>query len=97
MGEKNRIVVIGHTNKRNFGHDFHTVWQELANCELATVAGADEERLKSAAAPVTAPKAYADYRKMLDEVRPQIVAIGPRWLDQHRDMVLAAAQRCIHI
>jgi predicted dehydrogenase len=34
---------------------------------------------------------------MLDEVKPDIVSIGPRWLDQHRDMVLAAAERGAHI
>lgn len=34
---------------------------------------------------------------MLDEAKPDIVGIGPRWLDQHRDMVLAAAERGIHM
>jgi predicted dehydrogenase len=34
---------------------------------------------------------------MLDEAKPQIVAICPRWVDQHRDMVVAAAQRGLHI
>ena len=34
---------------------------------------------------------------MLDEVKPDVVSIGPRWLDQHRDMVVAAAERGIHI
>jgi len=46
---------------------------------------------------VKAPKAFADYRELLDETKPQIVAICPRWLDQHRDLVLAAAQRGMHI
>jgi predicted dehydrogenase len=30
---------------------------------------------------------------MLDEVKPDLVSICPRWLDQHRDMVVAAAER----
>ena len=34
---------------------------------------------------------------MLDEVKPDIVAIAPRWVDQHRDMTVAAAERGIHI
>jgi predicted dehydrogenase len=29
---------------------------------------------------------------MLDEAKPDLVAVAPRWLDQHRDMVVAAAQ-----
>jgi len=32
---------------------------------------------------------------MLDEVKPDLVGICPRWLDQHRDMVVAAAERGI--
>lgn len=97
MAEKYRVAVIGHTGRGNYGHGLDTVWAELPNCELAAVADADEEGLKKAAARLKAPKAYSDYRKMLDEVKPQIVAIGPRWLDQHRDMVLAAAERGIHM
>ena len=42
-------------------------------------------------------KAFADYRQMLDEVKPDVVSIAPRWLDQHRDMVVATAERGIHI
>jgi predicted dehydrogenase len=34
---------------------------------------------------------------MLDQVQPDIVSVAPRWLDQHRDMVVAAAERGIHI
>jgi predicted dehydrogenase len=34
---------------------------------------------------------------MLDEAKPDIVAIGPRWIDQHCELVLAAAERGIHI
>ncbi|MEK6238965.1 MAG: Gfo/Idh/MocA family oxidoreductase, partial [Planctomycetales bacterium] len=42
-------------------------------------------------------KAFADYRKMLDEVKPDVISVAPRWMDQHRDMVLAAAERGIHV
>src|SRR5690606_9279903 len=42
-------------------------------------------------------KAYADYRQMFDEVKPDLVSIGCRWLDQHRDIVVEAANRGIHI
>ncbi|MFM7864086.1 MAG: Gfo/Idh/MocA family protein, partial [Planctomycetaceae bacterium] len=33
---------------------------------------------------------YADYKTMLAEQRPEVVAIGPRHVDQHREMLLAA-------
>ena len=53
---------------------------------------ADEpvENLKKTPAWSAETKGYDDYRRMLDEVKPELVAIGPRWIDQHRDMVLAA-------
>ena len=39
-----------------------------------------------------ANQAYSDYRKMLADEQLDIVAICPRWLDQHHDMVLEAAK-----
>jgi len=42
---------------------------------------------------LNAPKGYADYREMLDKEKPDLVSICPRWLDQHRDMAVAAAER----
>ncbi len=34
---------------------------------------------------------------MLDEVKPDLVSIGRRWLDQHRDIVVETANRGVHI
>jgi predicted dehydrogenase len=34
---------------------------------------------------------------MLDKARPDVVVIGQRWLDQHRDMAIAATERGIHV
>ena len=61
------------------------------------MADADEKGRAEAVKRVQAPKAYADYRQMLDEAKPQIVAICPRCLDEHRDMVVAAAERGMHV
>lgn len=92
-----RVAVIGHTGKGNYGHGIDTVWLKVPQCEIVAVADPDEKGLAAAAARLKAPKTFADYRAMLDEVKPDIVAIGPRWLDQHRDMCLAAAARGAHI
>ncbi len=97
MAAKYRIAVIGHTGRGNYGHGIDTVWREFPECEVVAVADADEAGRASAAQRLKAPKAFADYRQMLDEVQPNIVAIGPRWLDQHRDMAVAAAQHGAHI
>jgi predicted dehydrogenase len=95
---KHRIAIIGHTGRGNYGHGIDTVWTRLPDqCEIVAVADPDEKGRAEAVKRLKAPKAYADYRQMLDEAKPQVVAIGPRWLDQHRDMVLAAAHRGMHI
>lgn len=92
-----RVAVIGHTGKGNYGHGIDTVWLKVPQCEIVAVSDPDEKGLAAAAARLKAPKTFADYRAMLDETKPDIVAIGPRWLDQHRDMCLAAAARGAHI
>src|SRR5215471_7143174 len=98
MPTKFRVGIIGHTGRGNYGHGIDSVWAHFKDrCEVVAVADADEKGRAEAAKRVQAPQAYADYRQMLDEAKPQIVAVCPRWLDQHRDMVLAAAQRGMHI
>jgi predicted dehydrogenase len=36
-------------------------------------------------------KGFQDYREMLEQVRPDVVAVCPRHPDQHRDMIVMAA------
>ena len=69
----------------------------LPEVEIVGVADADEEGRAAAAKRLGAPQAFADYRKLLDETKPDIVSICPRWLDQHCEMVVAAAERGIHV
>ena len=98
MPAKYRVAIIGHTKQGDYGHGIDTVWSHFKDaCEVVAVADPDETGRADAAKRTGAAKAYADYRQMLDEARPQIVAIGPRWLGQHREMALAAAERGCHI
>ncbi|MFP6619213.1 MAG: Gfo/Idh/MocA family oxidoreductase [Pirellulaceae bacterium] len=97
MARKYRVAVIGHTGRGNYGHGLDTVWQHIPGCEIVAVADGNPEGLKAAAKRLKAPRAYADYRKLLDESKPDVVSVAPRQLDQHRDMVLAAAERKIHV
>ena len=94
---KHRIGIIGHTGRGNYGHDVDNVWLQFATCEIVGVADADETGRAAAAKRLKAPAAFADFRKMLDETKPTIVSVCPRWIDQHRDMVLACAERGIHV
>jgi len=97
MAKTYRVGIIGRTGKGNYGHGLDTVWAEFPNVEVVAVADDDEKGRAEAAKRTRAKAAYADYRAMLDKEKPDIVAVAPRWLDAHRDMVVAAAERGCHI
>jgi predicted dehydrogenase len=91
MARTYRVAVIGRTGKGNYGHGLDVVWKELDNVEVA-VADEDEKGRAAAVRRLGAKNAYADYREMLDKERPQIVSVADRFLDAHRDMVVACAR-----
>lgn len=97
MPAKYRVGVIGHTGRGNYGHGLATVWSSLDDCEVVGVADADAAGLARTQEILKAPKGFADYRKLLDEAKPDVVSICQRHLDQHRDMVLECAGRGIHM
>jgi predicted dehydrogenase len=87
-----RVAVIGRTGKGNYGHGLDTVWLNNERVEIVAVADEDEKGRTAAAARLKAPKAYVDYRDMLSKEKPQIVSVADRFLDQHREMVVACAE-----
>ena len=86
-----RAAVIGHTGRGNYGHGMEKLWQDVSATELVAVADAEPKGLSKTSQRLGV-KGFADYKQMLNEVKPQLVAVGPRWLDQHRDMVFACAE-----
>ncbi len=88
-----RAAVIGHTGRGDYGHSLDAAWRGIPNVEIVAVADADEKGRAAALKRLGVERGYADYRRMLDEVKPDLVSVAPRWLDQHRDMVVAAAER----
>jgi len=90
--KKYRVGVIGHTGRGNYGHGLDKVWLEIPQAEIAAVADASPAGLAAAVKRLGEPKGFADYREMLEQVKPDLVSICPRWLDQHHDMVLAAVE-----
>jgi predicted dehydrogenase len=97
MAKRYRVGIIGRTGKGNYGHGLDTVWKEIDRVEVAAVADDDPAGLEQGKTKTGAPAAYADYREMLDRERLDIVAVAPRWLDRHRELVLAAADHGCHI
>jgi len=90
---KYRACVIGHTGRGNYGHGLDRVWLDVPNVQVVAVADADAGGLAATIKRLGSPKGFSDYRRMLDETKPDLVTVAPRWLDQHRNMVVAAAER----
>ena len=89
-----RVVVIGHTGRGNYGHGIDQIWHSVPETQLTAVADPNEQGRAKAIDRLKIPtaSAFADYRVMLEELRPEIVAIGPRHVDQHCEMALAAVR-----
>ena len=96
-GAKYRAAVIGRTGKGNYGHGLDVVWNDIDQVQVVAVADEDSKGRAAAAKRLKAPNAYSDYREMLEKERPQIVSVAPRWLDCHRDMVVACAEFGCHV
>lgn len=94
---KYKVAIIGSTGRGDYGHGMDAIWKSMAQCEVVAVADQDESGREKALPRTGAARAYADYREMLDMEKPHIVAICPRWIDQHRDMVLACAEHGCHM
>jgi predicted dehydrogenase len=92
-----RAAVIGRTGRGDYGHGLDEVWTDLPGVQLVAVADDNKTGLAVAAKKLKVDKAFSDYRQMLDTVKPQVVSIGTRWLDAHRDIVVETAGRGIHI
>jgi predicted dehydrogenase len=91
-GKRHRVAVIGHTGRGNYGHGLDTVWLKIPETEIVAVADADPAGLEGAKKKLAIEQGFADYREMLKSVRPEFVAVGPRHVDQHADMILASIE-----
>jgi predicted dehydrogenase len=96
-GAKYRIAVIGRTGKGNYGHGLDVVWNDIDQVQIVAVADEDPKGRAAAAKRLKVTKAYSDYHEMLKKERPHIVSVAPRWLDCHRDMILACAEHGCHV
>jgi predicted dehydrogenase len=92
-----RAAVIGRTGRGDYGHQLDVALLDQPRLTVVAVADEDPKGRAAAAKRLGVEKAYADYREMLDREKPQFVVIGPRWVDAHKEMILACAERGIHM
>jgi len=87
---KLRVGVIGHTGRGGYGHGLDTLWQQLPQTEIVSVADADPAGLLAAQKRLGGVPGFSEYAQMLKESRLDIAAVCPRHIDQHHAMILAA-------
>jgi predicted dehydrogenase len=87
-----KAAVIGRTGRGDYGHNLDLSFLGQPKLQLVAVADESEPGRAMAAKRLGVERAYADYREMLQKERPAFVAICPRWLDGHEEMVLACAE-----
>lgn len=87
-----RVGVVGHTGRGDYGHGLHTMWLGIPETKIVAVADVEPNGLRSTLKQFEGAEGFADYRKMFAEAKPDLVAIGMRHVDQHRDVTLAAIE-----
>lgn len=92
-----RAVAIGHTGAGNFGHGLDLIFRDLAGVQMVAITDANGEALEATWKASGAQRAYDNYREMLDVEKPDLVSVGPRWTDQHYEMVKAALEAGAHV
>ena len=97
MSKTYRVGIIGQTGRGHYGHRVDEAFTKLANVEIAAVADADKTGLEKARKRLSAQAAYSDYREMLAQEKLDIVAICPRWIDRHHEMLKASAEAGCHV
>ncbi|MGH7200816.1 MAG: Gfo/Idh/MocA family protein, partial [Planctomycetaceae bacterium] len=97
MEETYRVGIIGRTGHGNYGHGLDTVWAEVPQTQVVALADDDETGRTAAAKRTGAQQTYADFREMLEKHRLDIVAVAPRWIDRHHELLMACIEHGCHI
>lgn len=97
MAKVYRVAVVGRTGRGDYGHAVDLAWAAVPRTKVVAVCDDDKVGLAAAAKRLSVEQAFTDYRAMLDQVKPDIVAVCQRWVDRHAEMVVAAAERGIHV
>jgi len=92
-----KAAIIGHTGAGDYGHGIEHVFKGMADVTVAAVADPSDAGRAKAKAACGAATDYADYKTMLAQEKPELVAIGPRWASEHHAMAMAALESGAHL
>ena len=89
-----RAAAIGRTGRGDFGHAIDEMVAGTPGVRLVAVADDTDEGLAKAVTRhgFEPAQGFRDWRKMLAEVKPDVVAICMRHIDCHAEMAIAAAE-----
>jgi predicted dehydrogenase len=87
-----RACVIGHTGRGNYGHGLAVAFQKLPNITVVGLADPVEKGRLAAAKEARAERTYADWAEMLQKEKPDLVANGPRWVEQRVEVFSLCAE-----
>ena len=92
-----RVAAIGRSGRGDWGHAIDQLWGGVEGAELVAVADESEEALAKAVErnklDASRPGVvHRDWKAMLTEAKPDIVAICMRHIDCHAEMAIAAAE-----
>jgi predicted dehydrogenase len=96
-GRRYRACIIGHTGRGDYGHGIDLCFKGIPSVQVTAVADPVVEACAKTAQRVGAEHTYADWRAMLEKEKPDLVAIGPRWVEQRVEMISAAAAGGAHV
>ncbi|MSU37181.1 MAG: Gfo/Idh/MocA family oxidoreductase [Pedosphaera sp.] len=91
-----RAAVIGHTGRGDYGHGMENIFKARPGIELVGLADPVEASRTRTAVAIGAPRAYANWRELLDKERPQLVSIAMRHADQHEEIALGCLRAGAH-
>lgn len=94
---KYRVGIIGATGRGDYGHAVDVPFTKLPNVQIVALADANPKGLSQAKERLKPQNSYADYREMLSKESLDLVAICPRWIDQHFEMLMACAKANCHV
>ena len=90
-----RACVIGHTGRGNYGHGLDECFAGIPNIQVVGLADPVEKGRETR--KKLAARLYADWREMLAKEKPNLVSIGPRWVENRVEMFTACAEIGAHV
>lgn len=92
-----RAAIIGHTGGGDYGHGYDQIFNGIEGVEVVAVADPDEAGARKAAERCGAKRTYADYRQLLSEQKPDLVAVAMRHPREHEAVILACLEAGAHV